>query len=167
MSTEREVLGHFLAAIAYRAQKALRDAPPNYPEFSAGHQVRTPVAILRHMTSLMGYATTLFDGGSYPVEPEPLASFDLEIARFHEMVERLGGRIASGAPLLENSERQLLQGPLADVMTHIGQLALLRRLAGAPTRPENFIFADVRPDRLGPDQPMPARPDAYWPEAPA
>lgn len=167
MGPEREVMAHFLAAIAYRAQKALRDAPPNYPDFSAGHRVRTPVEILRHMTSLMGYAVTQFDGGSYPMHPEPLPTFQEEIERFHQMVELLGSRIASNTPLREISEKQLLQGPLSDAMTHVGQLALLRRMAGAPTRPENFIFADVRPDRLGSAQPMPARPDEFWPEAPA
>jgi hypothetical protein len=65
------------------------------------------------------------------------------------------------------STEQFLQGPFADVMTHVGQLALLRRLADAPVPPENFIFADVQASRLGPDQPPPARPDEHWPERPA
>jgi len=167
MDAERALLQHFLAAIAYRTQKALRDAPGHYPEFSAGHQARTPVEILRHMTSLMGYVTTLFNGGSYPVKPEPLPTFPDEIARFHEMVQRVGDLLAAGMPLLAINHQQLLQGPLADCMTHVGQLAMLRRLADAPVPPENFIFAEIRGDRLGKDQAPPARPDRHWPERPA
>ncbi len=167
MDPERALLRHFLAAIAYRTQKALRDAPAHYPGFTAGHQVRSPVEILRHMTSLMGYVGTLFTGGSYPVKPEPLPGFADETARFHAMVQRVGDLLEAGTPLLEISHQQLLQGPFADCMTHVGQLALLRRLADAPVPPENFIFADIRADRLGAEQPRPARPDQHWPERPA
>jgi hypothetical protein len=164
---DQVLLRHFLAAIAYRTQKALRGAPEDFPDFAAGHQVRTPVEILRHMTSLMGFARTLFLGGSYPVNPDPLPAFQDEIARFHEMIQRLGELLDTGQPLRDISTEQLLQGPFADVMTHVGQLALLRRLADAPVAPENFVYADIRGSRLGAEQPPPARPDAHWPERPA
>jgi hypothetical protein len=163
---DRELLRHFLAAIAYRTQKALRDAPAHYATFSAGNRTRTPVEVLRHMTSLMGYVRTHFSGGSYPVHPDPLASFQDEIVRFHQMVEAVGDLLAQGKPLREITTEQLLQGPFADVMTHVGQLAMLRRLADAPVPPENFIYADIRADRLHADQPPPDRPDKHWPEAP-
>ncbi len=166
MPSERALLKHFLAAIAYRTQKALRDAPAGYASFSAGHGVRTPVEILRHMTSVLGYARTLFLGGSYPFKPEPLATFRDEVGRFHDMVAALGALLDGDVALREISHEQLLQGPLSDVMTHVGQLALLRRLADTPVAPENFIHADVNADRLGPDQPRPARPDEHWPERP-
>jgi hypothetical protein len=167
MDRDRALLRHWLAAIAYRTQKALRDAPEHYPAFSAGHDARTPVEILRHMTSLMGYTRTLFLGGSYPMRPDPLPTFAAEIERFHEMVGAVGELLANGTPLLEISIEQLLQGPLADTMTHVGQLAMLRRLADAPVAPENFIFARIEPERLGADQSLPARPDQYWPERPS
>ena len=163
---DRALLRHFLAAIAYRAQKALRDAPVHYPDFSPGHQVRTPVEILRHMTSLMGYTRTFFVGGSYPPKPDPLPTFAAEIARFHAMVQAVGDELEKGTPLREISLVQLLQGPFADVMTHVGQLAMLRRLADAPVPPENFLFAEIDAGRLGPEQAQPARPDAHWPERP-
>ena len=166
MDRDRALLRHFLAAIAYRTQKALRDAPPHFPNFSAGHRARTPVELLRHMASLMGYARTLFVGGSYPVRPDPLRTFNDEIARFHENVQTLGQLLEGGVALREISTEQLLQGPFADVMTHVGQLALLRRLADAPVAPENFIYADIHGDRLGPRQAPPARPDTHWPERP-
>ena len=161
---DRVLLRHFLAAIAYRTQKALRGAPDHFAGYAAGHRARTPVELLRHMASLMGYVRTLFLGGSYPVHPDPLPTFAQEIERFHENLRAVGDLLSNGTPLREISTEQLLQGPLADVMTHVGQLALLRRLADAPVAPENFIYADIRPDRLGTDQAPPARPDKRWPE---
>ncbi len=155
---ERALLNHYLAAIAYRTQKALRDAPAGYWQFSAGRQTRTPIEILRHMTGLMGYVR--------PVKPEPLATPAAEVSRFHDLIVDVGGLLLVGTPLREITHQQLLQGPFSDVMTHVGQLALLRRLADAPVPPENFIYADIRADRLGPDQPLPARPDKNWPERP-
>lgn len=165
MDRDRQLLGHFLAAIAYRAQKALRGAPDYYPTFSAGHRVRTPAELVRHMTALMGYVRTFFEGGSYPVKPDPLPTFQEEVSRFHATVEAVGALLASGAKCSITTE-QLLQGPFADTMTHVGQLAMLRRLADSPVAPENFIYADIRADRLHADQPPPARPDQRWPEAP-
>jgi hypothetical protein len=162
---ERQLLRHFLAAIAYRTQKALRDAPEHYPTFSAGNRVRTPVELIRHMTSLMGYVRTFFIGGSYPAKLDPLPTFKEEVARFHEMLGSVGGLLASDETCSLTTE-QLLQGPFADTMTHVGQLAMLRRLADAPVAPENFIYADIRAERLDADQPPPARPDPRWPEAP-
>ena len=166
MDRDRQLLKHFLGAIAYRTQKALRHAPAHYPAFSAGNRVRTPVELVRHMTSLMGYVRTLFVGGSYPRLPEPLPSFNDEVARFHEMLGSVGELLSSDAPCSISTE-QLLQGPFADTMTHVGQLAMLRRLADSPVAPENFIYADIRADRLSTDQAPPARPDTHWPEEPA
>jgi hypothetical protein len=95
---DRALLRHFLAALAYRTQKALRDAPAHYPGFSAGHQARTPVEILRHMTSLMGYTRTFFTGGSYPMKPEPPPSFSAAIPRFPGVVSAAVAELAAGAP---------------------------------------------------------------------
>lgn len=161
MSVENDLLRHFLAAIAYRTQKALRDAPASFPDFDAGHQVRTPAQILRHMTSVLGYARTFFIGGTY--RPDPLPTFSEEMTRFHHMLEDLAGHLSSDTQMALSPE-QLLQGPLSDVMTHVGQLALLRRLAGTPIPPENFVMADVNRDRLGMNQALPASPDTEWPE---
>ncbi|OLC99462.1 MAG: hypothetical protein AUI89_08775 [Gemmatimonadetes bacterium 13_1_40CM_3_65_8] len=166
MDRDRQLLRHFLAAIAYRTQKAVRGAPQHYPGFSAGNRTRTPAEIVRHMASLMGYVTTHFLGGSYPVKPDPLPTFAAEVARFHEMLQSVGDLLSAGTPLRDITTEQLLQGPFADTMTHVGQLAMLRRLADSPVAPENFIYADIRADRLNAEQPPPARPDKDWPEAP-
>ncbi len=165
MSQGRLLLKHYLAALAYRTQKALRDAPAGFGDFRPQDGVRSPAELVRHMTSVLGYACTLFTGGRY--RPEPLPTLDAEIGRLHQMIETLAGHIESAAPLVQGvTTERLLQGPLADAMTHVGQLAMLRRLAGAPVPPENFVFAEIDPARLGRDQPMPAQPDPVWPEAP-
>jgi hypothetical protein len=158
------MLTHFLAALAYRTQKALRGAPDGFAEFRAGHDVRTPAELVRHMASVLGYARTFFIGGQY--RPEPLDDFDAEILRLHETIADLAAHLERGTPLREITPEQLLQGPLSDAMTHVGQLALLRRLAGSPVPPENFVYAEIRDGRFGSDQAAPASPDAVWPEAP-
>ena len=165
MNEKRELLRHFLAALAYRTQKAVRGAPAGFAEFGAGNQIRTPKELVRHMTSVLGYARTFFLGGVY--RPEQLETFEDEIQRFHSMLETLSDHLAAGDPFLkELTEERLLQGPFSDAMAHAGQLALLRRLFGDPVPPENFIVADITSANLGPTQSAPVSPDAEWPEAP-
>jgi hypothetical protein len=165
MDESRKLLRHFLAALAYRTQKALRDAPADFESFRAGEGVRTPAELVRHMTSVLGYSRTFFVGGRY--WPEALPTLEAEINRFHEMLQDLARLLETDAPLSEDmSSERLLHGPFSDAMTHAGQLAMLRRLAGAPVPPENFIVAAIQADRLGPDQAEPASPDETWPEAP-
>ncbi|HET7230543.1 MAG TPA: hypothetical protein VFJ16_11110 [Longimicrobium sp.] len=156
----RRVLRHFLAALAYRTQKALRGAPPEFADFSAGSGTRTPRELVRHMASVLGYARTFFIGGVY--QPHPLDSMEAEVERFHANVGELAEHLASGTPLRDLTYDQLLQGPFSDAMTHAGQIAMLRRLAGSPVESENFLFADISADRLGSDQALPAAPDAPW-----
>jgi hypothetical protein len=166
MDDKRSLLRHFLAALAYRTQKALRDAPAEFGNFRVADETRTPAELVRHMTSVLGYARTYFVGGHY--RPEPLPSLSEEIIRFHDVLEELAREIEAGTPLMEGmSAERLLQGPFSDAMTHAGQLAMLRRLAGVPVPPENFIFADIESGRLGIEQAEPVRPDEEWPEAPA
>jgi hypothetical protein len=164
MDEERTFLRHYLAAIAYRAQKALRGAPPEFASFKAGLQVRTPHELVSHMDSVLGYARTFFIDGEY--RPPVFAEFRDAIAHFHEVLADLARHLESGAAWHGITAEALLHGPFSDVMTHVGQLAMLRRLAGHPVAPENFIFAQITPDNLTPDQALPARPDKDWPERP-
>lgn len=166
MSEKTELLRHFLAALAYRTQKALRDASPEFGSFKAGDGVRTPAELVRHMTSVLGYARTFFVGGHY--RPDPLPTLNDETLRFHEMLAELSHHLNIGTPFLqEMSAERLLQGPFSDAMTHAGQLAMLRRLAGVPVPPENFIVAKINAEHCGPNQSSPLSPDQKWPEAPA
>lgn len=158
MSEAPALLQHFLGAIAYRTQKALRGCPDTFGDFRAGANVRTPHELIWHMTGVLGYARTFFRGGVW--RPDRLATFDEEVLRFHEVLEDLGHLLESETPTL--AAEALLQGPLADAMTHVGQLAMLRRLAGSPVPPENFIRAKISATNLGPDQPAPVAPDPGW-----
>jgi hypothetical protein len=164
VNDEIRLLRHYLAALAYRTQKALRGAPESFAEFRAAPGVRTPRELLRHMTSVLGYAITLFAGGSYTASPLP--TMEAEAARFHAKLEELAAalmRIPVAGELA--TPARLLQGPLSDAMTHAGQIALLRRLAGSPVPPENFLRADIRADNLTIDQPPPISPgrrDGTW-----
>src|SRR5688500_5060408 len=157
MNDKRHMLQHFLAALAYRTQKALRSAPEDFASYNAGNDVRTPMELVRHMTSVLGYARTFFIGGEY--RPEPLPTFAAELARFHEMLDDLRRHLEGGTALNGLTEEQLMQGQFSDAMTHAGQLAMLRRLYGDPVRSENFIYAAISHENLTADQPEPVAPD--------
>jgi hypothetical protein len=165
MDEQCALLRHLLAALAYRTQKALRDAPASFATFRVRPQVRTPHELVWHMSGVLNYALTSFGAGQ-PPPLEMLSEFEAEVARFHRILEELGQYLSRGTPLREVTPERLLQGPFADAMTHAGQLALLRRLAGSPVPPENFVFAAIDPANLGLDQPPPVSPDREWPEAP-
>jgi len=162
MDEKRQMLRHFLAALAYRTQKALRDAPEGFGDFKAGRKVRTPHELVRHMDSVLGYARTYFVGGSYRRREH--AEFKNAIADFHGVVEDLARHLEEGSEFKGITPEVMLQGPFSDAMTHAGQLAMLRRLAGCPVAPENFIFAKISAKNFGVDQPLPESPDEEWPE---
>ena len=164
IDAKRELLRHFLAALAYRTQKALRGAPPDFGSFLAEPKVRTPVELIRHMDSVLGYSRTFFVGGDY--RPPLLPSLDEAVAHFHEILVDVARHLELGTPMRGITPEKLLQGPFSDAMTHAGQLALLRRLAGDPVAPEDFVFADIRSTNLGVDQPPPVSLDKEWPEKP-
>jgi hypothetical protein len=164
MDDKRALLRHFLAAIAYRTQKALRGAPASFAAFRAAPQVRTPHELVGHMNSVLGYARTFFIGGEY--RPTLLPDFEAEVLRFHSTLADLSRHLEEGTLLKGTTTEKLLQGPFSDAMTHAGQLAMLRRLAGSPVAPENFIVARIDSANVGPHQADPASPDVIWPERP-
>ena len=160
MTESRHILQHFLAALAYRTQKSLRDAPASFADFRPATTVRTPYEIVWHMTGLIGYARTMLHGGDF--EPPRLASLDAELERFHETLGAFHRDLADETLTARISDLQFLHGPLADAMTHVGQLAILRRLYGSPVPSENFIHADIETDNVRSAQALPRRPDEDW-----
>ena len=142
----REALRHVLATLAYRTRQVVREVPEGYPDFDAGSGVRSPVEILRHMSSVLDFAAHRFVAG----ERRSLAtlSWDEEKARFESVLERLDGHLERGDEPREGSLLTLLQGPLCDAMTHVGQLATLRRMAGLPVPGESFVKAPIEIGRL-------------------
>ncbi|HKJ02256.1 MAG TPA: hypothetical protein VJ997_07370 [Longimicrobiales bacterium] len=153
--TARLHLRHTLATLAYRGSKALRDVPSSFGGFGAGEGTRTPLEILAHMGDLMAWALTQAQGEERWVDAAP-TTWAGETARFFDGVAALDAFLASDAPLGQ-PEARIFQGAVADALTHVGQLNLLRRLAGAPIRGENYNRADIRIGRVGPDQSAPRR----------
>ncbi len=156
----RRMLQHVLATLAYRTQKALRGSPASFPDFRASVGVRTPHELVRHMTSVLEFARTSF-GGAW-VETPPGRNFTDELHAFHETLEDLRHHLDAGTSFGTMRPEEMLQGPFADAMTHAGQLALLRRLAGSPVPPEDFSEAGIDAANVGPAQPLPARPHTVW-----
>jgi hypothetical protein len=151
----RQLLRHTLATIAYRANKPLRNAPPSFPDFRACDSARTPAQIVAHIGDLFDWSLTMARGKAAWHDSQPLP-WDAEIARFHRTLEQFDNYLASPDPLHEPPEK-LLQGPIADALNHVGQLAMLRRLAGAPIRGENYHKAEICAGRVGPEQSAPRR----------
>jgi len=155
MDDKRALLRHTVATVAYRGGKAVRDAPASFATYSADGSPRTPAKILAHIGDLFEWALTQAAGAEAWHDSTPL-SWDLEVARFFDALARFDAYLASDAPLATPPE-QLLQGAVADALTHVGQLAMLRRMAGAPIRGENYARAAISVGRVGQDQDAPRR----------
>lgn len=150
----RAMLRHTVATLAYRGGKAVRDAPPGFEGFRAGPGTRTPGQILAHIGDLLDWALNLAQGRKVWSDSVPLP-WPQQVGRFFAGLEAFDGYLAAAAPLQSPAEA-LFQGPIADALTHVGQLTLLRRLAGGPVRGENYHKAEIVSGRVGPQQ-APAR----------
>jgi hypothetical protein len=146
----RDLLRHSLATIAYRTGKIVRDAPPAYVDFQAGQNCRTPAQILAHMSDLLEWALSMAKGQPAWNDSKPLPWPD-EVQRFFDSVKGLDDYLTGSEPLQASPEK-LMQGPIADVLNHVGQLAILRRMSGSPIRGENYYKADISAGRVGQDQ---------------
>lgn len=149
----REFLRHTVATLAYRAGKALRDAPPEFATFAVSPGSRTPGQILAHIGDLFDWALSMAKGAQR-WQNAPLQSWDEDCTRFFAALAAFDEYLASDAPLGTSVER-LFQGPIADALTHTGQIAMLRRIAGAPLRGENYAGADIASGRVGAEQAKP------------
>jgi hypothetical protein len=146
----RQLLRHTLATLAYRAGKAIREAPESFAGSSSGQNGRTPAKILAHMGDLMDWALSIAKGKQEWHDSAPLP-WDQEVTRFHKALQALDDYLASGAPLATSPEK-LFQGAIADALTHTGQINMLRRMAGCPIRGENYYRADIAVGRVGQEQ---------------
>jgi len=148
-----QLLRHTVATLAYRGGKALRGAPAGFETFKAGPTTRTPGEILAHLGDLLDWALSLANGQQKWQGSPPLA-WDAGTERFFRALEAFDARLADSSPLGASPEK-LFQGPIADSLTHVGQIALLRRLAGVPVRGENYLRADITAGRVGAEQAAP------------
>lgn len=151
----RQMLRHALATLAYRCGKTLRGAPESFAGFHANERARTPVQVLAHIGDLMDWALSIARGAQSWNESEPLA-WEAEVGRFYNSVAAFDAYLAGNEPLHASAER-LFQGAVADALTHTGQLAMLRGLAGCPIRGESYYVADIAAGRVGPEQSAPRR----------
>ena len=149
------MLRHTVATLAYRGGKAVRGAHPEFPEFKASSTTRTPSEILAHIGDLLDWGLSIANGKEAWNSSKPLA-WDLEVGRFFAALEAFDRRLASKEPLAAPPEK-LFQGPVADALTHVGQLAMLRRIAGSPMKGESYYRADIVAGRVGPEQTPPKR----------
>jgi len=151
---QRQLIRHLLATLAYRTAKALRGAPESFADYQAPGGVKTPLRVLAHMGDLMEWALRMVQGNKEWREATPLPLVP-ESERFFATLKGLDEFLASGAPL--QSVERLVQGPIVDAITHAGQLAMLRRQAGAPIRAEAYFISEIAVGRVGADQAPPKR----------
>jgi hypothetical protein len=155
MDDTRALLRHIVATIAYRGAKAVRGAPASFAAYSPDGSPRTPARILAHLGDLFDWALSQARGAEAWNDSTPL-EWDAERDRFFAALQRFDDYLASDGPLAMPAER-LFQGPLADALTHVGQLAMLRRLAGAKIKGENYSRAEIVAGRVGAEQTAPRR----------
>lgn len=151
----RQLLRHTVSTVAYRAAKTLRGAPDHFASFHIGDKTRTPAQILAHLADLFDWALSIAQGQQTWHDSTPLP-WDAEIDRFYFALKKFDDYLASAEPL-HGAAEGLFQGPVADAFTHIGQIAMLRRLAGSPILGENYFKSDIVNGRVGPEQSAPRR----------
>jgi len=152
---KRELIRHTVATLAYRGGKAVRGAPADFASLRAAETSRTPGQILAHIGDLLDWALSIVSGKEEWHNSTPL-EWNREVERFFAALGRLDGYLASEAPLA-CAEEKLFQGAIADALTHVGQIAMLRRMAGVPVRGENYYRAEIAVGRVGADQSAPRR----------
>lgn len=151
----RQMLRHTLATLAYRAGKALRSAPESFADFNSGEKGRTPVCILAHMGDLMDWGLSMAKNTQAWKDSAPLPWKD-EVERFFGALKAFDDYLASSAALGFPAEK-LFQGPIADALTHTGQINMLRRMAACPIRRENYFRAEIVAGRVDWNQAAPVR----------
>src|SRR5260370_5151359 len=153
--SKREMLRHTVATLAYRGAKAVRGAPDSFASFRASETTRTPAQILAHVGDLLDWALSIAKGEEAWKNSEPLP-WNQEIERFHVALASFDQYLSSDGSLSASCER-IFQGPIADALTHVGQIAMLRRIAGEPIKGENYSRAEIEAGRVGADQDAPKR----------
>lgn len=151
----RQLLRHTLATVAYRSGKALRGAPEHFSSFHIGDKTRTPAQILAHMGDLFDWALSIAQGQQAWHDSTPLP-WNAEVERLFASIQKFDDYLASHEPI-HGSLEGLFQGPVADALNHVGQIAMLRRLAGSPILGENYFKADIAAGRVGLAQAAPRR----------
>jgi len=156
---KNELVRHLLATLVYRTTKIIRDAPEGYPGTSIGSGVRTPEKVLGHINSLIQLSNRFWS----PEKPVSMADirkasdkkgWEREVELFYRLAAQFDATLTEHAEPRKHTPEKILQGPFTDAFTHVGQLALLRRMAGSSIKGDSYWMADVKTGRVGPDQPL-------------
>ena len=156
---KNELVRHLLACLVYRTTKIIHDASEGYPQTMIGHGVRTPEKVLGHINSLIQLSNRFWSHQ----KPASMATrrkqstkkgWNMEVDLFYSMAAIFDETLKANPHPRKHTPEKILQGPLMDAFTHVGQLALLRRMAGSPIKAESYWMADIKPGNLGPDQPL-------------
>lgn len=145
-SDTTRVLRQLVATIAFRASRSLHDAPATLANVRLGEGGMTARELLHHMTNVMSFALATVSA-TERLRHDPLG-WEQEIDRFYSLLSQVDAKLAEGAVMDPGMDLKLVQGPLADALTHIGQLHAMRRMAGFPVDPTNYIKADVAIGRI-------------------
>ena len=156
---KNELVRHLLATLVYRTTKIIYNAPENYPKTSIGNGARTPEKILGHINSLIQLSNRFWS----PHKPTSMADlrkqskqkgWEREVELFYQLVAQFDETLSTYTLPRKYSPEKILQGPFMDAFTHVGQLVLLRRMAGLPIKGESYWMAAIRMGQVGPDQPL-------------
>jgi hypothetical protein len=141
VESAKDLFRHSLATLAYRGRRAFRAAPEGFSEFRIGPDGRTAGQILSHIGDLLDWGLIMAKDKHVWHESAP-QTWEQDVQRFSTALAAFDAYIASDAPLQAPLDR-LLQGPVADALTHVGQIAMMRRLAGSALKGENYFKADI------------------------
>lgn len=149
-NSDRQFLRHTLATLSYRGGKAIKNAPPDFWNYKIGDKTRTPIEILSHIGDLLDWALSIAEGKETWKDAES-KTWNEQTDRFFAGLKKFDDYLASDNEIKVPLEK-LFQGPVADALTHVGQINLLRRLAESPVPGENYFRAEIEKGRVGADQ---------------
>lgn len=159
MVGKNELVRHLLATLVYRTTKIIKDVPEDYTKIKIGNGVRTPTKILGHINSLIQLSNRFWSHDK-PISMEKLRKqstkkgWELEVDLFYQLAAQFDETLQENIEPRKHSPEKILQGPFTDAFTHVGQLAMLRRMAGDEMQGEAYWMADVKAGKVGPDQPL-------------
>ena len=146
------ILRHLVATIAFRASRALRDTPEDFESVRLAEGGMTARELLLHLSNVMSFALATVSG-TERIRHDAV-KWPQEVERFYSLLAQIDTRLAEGASVLAGMDLKLVQGPLADALTHVGQLHAMRRMTGSPVPPTNYIQVEVQAGRIAlKDQP--------------
>ena len=139
---KNELLRHTLSTIKYRFEKSIAGSTENFGRFNLGEGSRSPIEIVNHMYHVL-YSTRIFleEERFARKQPEELALLQ-EIERFSLELINID-KALHVFELPSNYAKRLLQGPLSDILTHIGQISMMQRLNGKSISGEDFSAAHI------------------------